>query len=176
MPRPIGGMSVSTRVPQAGGNYRVTGRTPPSGVPGRAAEQRQMVPTPGWGPEFRRRAPHRPHAPTAPLRPVLNGAAVPHRSRAIDETSSAQALKVRSVRTCRCDSSTLIVAPRRIRDGLFLIHTSCCACPSALLPVCRLAQIAAAHAHMKDKRVLSPFSERLRCVTSPRGLERVREG
>ena len=41
MPRPIGGMSVSTRVPQAGGNYRVTGRTPPSGVPGRAAEQRQ---------------------------------------------------------------------------------------------------------------------------------------
>ena len=43
MPRPIGGMSVSTRVPQAGGNYRVTGRTPPSGVPGRAAEQRQIA-------------------------------------------------------------------------------------------------------------------------------------
>ena len=43
MPRPIGGMSVRTRVPQAGGNYRVTGRTPPSGVPGRAAEQRQIA-------------------------------------------------------------------------------------------------------------------------------------
>ena len=178
MPRPIGGMSVSTRVPQAGGNYRVTGRTPPSGVPGRAAEQRQIAdgtdPRLGTGISTACPAPTSRTA-TAPLRPVLNGAAVPHRSRAIDETSSAQALKVRSVRTCRCDS-TLIVAPRRIRDGLFLIHTSCCACPSALLPVCRLAQIAAAHAHMKDKRVLSPFSERLRCVTSPRGLERVREG
>ena len=178
MPRPIGGMSVSTRVPQAGGNYRVTGRSPVRprpASPGAPRSSARWYRPPAGDRNFDRRAPHRPHAPTAPLRPVLNGAAVPHRSRAIDETSSAQALKVRSVRTCRCDS-TLIVAPRRIRDGLFLIHTSCCACPSALLPVCRLAQIAAAHAHMKDKRVLSPFSERLRCVTSPRGLERVREG
>ena len=36
------------------------------------------------------------------------------------------------------------------------------------------AQVAAAHDHMKDKRCeLSPFSELLRRVISPRGLERV---